>query len=358
MRTLFASALVAALCLLGAPAVSTQSNYSSIMYMDGGLYGPIVVTARTTVYFLWAHTKARTEAWISQGTSGCYTGTKSGNVCIKEHYSSVYGVNSVADAVPYKTGNPYNVGTFNASSKHFYINGSTWTNFENRTQSLTIFPPPNTGCPQSGPYWCGASPIAVAVQGNQYKFSAPEVSFDIDADGDLDTVGWPSQPHKVAFLAYDANGNGIVDNGSELFGNATVAGLSNGFEALAHLAGQAAPLNGDDFLVNTHPFFSRLLLWQDFNRNGFSEAEELRPASDVLVAIGLGATEADDADKAAFDKEGNVFRWEGVAQYVGDKHETINEQNPGATIVDVNGNPVTVYSARPVRSIYDVIVAQ
>ena len=65
------------------------------------------------------------------------------------------------------------------------------------------------------------------------------VNFDMDNNGFKEATGWISKDD--AFLAYDRNGNGKIDNGSELFGDKTVSvgaygytgkTAKNGFEAL------------------------------------------------------------------------------------------------------------------------------
>nr|WP_315064579.1 hypothetical protein [uncultured Campylobacter sp.] len=42
----------------------------------------------------------------------------------------------------------------------------------------------------------------------------------MDNNGFKEATGWISKDD--AFLAYDKNGNGIIDNGNELFGDKTV----------------------------------------------------------------------------------------------------------------------------------------
>ena len=104
------------------------------------------------------------------------------------------------------------------------------------------------------------------------------VNFDIDNNGFKEATGWISKDD--AFLAYDRNGNGIIDNGNELFGDKTVSvgaygytgeTAKNGFEAL-----KAFDFNNDNIIDEKDKDFDKLLLWQDLNTNGLTEEGELK----------------------------------------------------------------------------------
>ena len=49
----------------------------------------------------------------------------------------------------------------------------------------------------------------------------------MDNNGFKEATGWISKDD--AFLAYDRNGNGKIDNGSELFGNHTISNTIYGY---------------------------------------------------------------------------------------------------------------------------------
>ncbi len=96
--------------------------------------------------------------------------------------------------------------------------------------------------------------------------------FDVTADGKLDSTAWVKG--NTALLTYDRNGNGVVDNGSELFGDQN--GAANGFEELSkHDA------NGDRKITILDPIFKALKLYRDLNgdgkmgKNEFSNLSEL-----------------------------------------------------------------------------------
>jgi len=156
---------------------------------------------------------------------------------------------------------------------------------------------------------CDESPIIIATgKDRSYRLSTSPVLFDINADGSKEYIYWTRGDSGDAFLAIDRNGNGRIDDGSELFGSATVPGVHNGFEALRQLAGGIEA--GDVNAVNSPELFSKLLLWTDVNHDGESQPDELQPASNVLEAVGLGYT-----TEKRRDGNGNVFGYKGWVRF-------------------------------------------
>lgn len=79
---------------------------------------------------------------------------------------------------------------------------------------------------------------------------------------------WPEPDAPGYFLAIDRNGDGLINDISELFGSPE--STSNGFEVLRELD------SNDDFVINKKdPAFSKLLLWNDKNGDGISQPNEL-----------------------------------------------------------------------------------
>jgi hypothetical protein len=173
-------------------------------------------------------------------------------------------------------------------------------------------PPPACDPGLDGTYLPGAcvSPVVIDTgkQANYKLDPQVRVQFDLDADGVADTVGWTKRNSNVAFLAYDRNGNGVIDSGKELFGNFTRGDSNDGFSALAKEAGAV----GQSEINASNPLFAKLLLWRDANQDGYSQPEELTPASDELSAIGLGYF----LTSAEPDKVGNDLRLGGWARTV------------------------------------------
>jgi hypothetical protein len=149
----------------------------------------------------------------------------------------------------------------------------------------------------NAPGWCAPdwpppygfqSPLVFNLSaGNGIEFLGRSVPFNLDGKGarPLDWVA-PAYP----FLALDANGNGLIDDGTELFGTATLLASThqtakNGFAALAQYDD-----NHDNRIDAKDAIYARLLLWSDANSNGVSEPTELSPLSFSGVdAINLNA---------------------------------------------------------------------
>ena len=185
--------------------------------------------------------------------------------------------------------------------------------------------PDNDGCP-AGYYrlispergasnsCCAPScPILVDVNGNGFKLSSAEtgVAFDIAGNGTPHTFAWTYIGSDDAWLALDRNGNGTIDNGTELFGNFSPQPSppqgeeKNGFLALAEYDKTANGGNNDGKITSLDSVFASLRLWQDVNHNGISEASELKP----LNVLGLSSIELDYKISKKTDEFGNAFRY-------------------------------------------------
>jgi hypothetical protein len=107
-----------------------------------------------------------------------------------------------------------------------------------------------------------------------------EVEFDLNGDGKLESVGWVSA--KDGLLAIDNNGDGTINDGSELFGTAyrlsDGSSAKDGYEALSSLDS-----NQDGRITAADASFGSLKVWRDRDSDGVTDAGELSNLMDMGI---------------------------------------------------------------------------
>lgn len=93
-------------------------------------------------------------------------------------------------------------------------------------------------------------PLTINVGANVTQVSDQKFRFDLDSDGNKDSISMLSSGS--GFLAYDKNGNGTVDDGSELFGTKS----GDGFKDLA-----AYDEDGNGWIDENDDIYDRLKVW-------------------------------------------------------------------------------------------------
>lgn len=177
---------------------------------------------------------------------------------------------------------------------------------------------PQTGCESgleaNGRCCCSANtPIVIDILGDGFSLTnaADGVDFDLSAIGVKSRVSWISTYSDDVFLTLDRNGNGLIDDGTELFGNVTpqqtppIGVPRNGFLALAEYDELLNGGNSDGVIDHNDAVFDSLRLWRDVNHNGTSEITELYRLSDLNVA----ALSLDFKESRRRDTWGNAFRY-------------------------------------------------
>ncbi|HOV04586.1 MAG TPA: hypothetical protein PLG99_09270, partial [Kaistiaceae bacterium] len=121
--------------------------------------------------------------------------------------------------------------------------------------------------------------------------------FDLDGDFFAERAGWLGPDD--GFLAVDRNGNGRIDDITEMFGGPDLSAFS---DLAAH------DDDGDGAITAADAIFADLRVWRDLDQDGVTDEGELETLDFFdIVSIGVGAT--DLGDREVF---GNRFPQEGT----------------------------------------------
>jgi Ca2+-binding RTX toxin-like protein len=146
-------------------------------------------------------------------------------------------------------------------------------------------------------HWKGVDPLTLDLDGDGFELSAASTAsprFDIDGDYYAERTGWVKPDDGI--LVRDLNGDGIINDVTEMFGGAT-----SGFSALAELDGNAdgivdasdnglADFNGDG-VVDANDTFGALKVWRDLDEDGVTDQGELYSLGDLgIVSISVNGT--------------------------------------------------------------------
>lgn len=167
----------------------------------------------------------------------------------------------------------------------------------------------NNQCPSGAP----SCPLLIDLENDGIRLTGLQdpVWFDIDADGERDLMSWTNRGDGL--LSLDRNGNGTIDDGGELFGDATVLAdgtrATNGYLALAELDTWLFGGNEDGQVDAGDLAFGALLLWTDTDHSGTSRPEELQ----TLDRAGIRRIGLEHRTSHHRDRYGNELRFLGRA---------------------------------------------
>jgi len=171
--------------------------------------------------------------------------------------------------------------------------------------------------------WSGCSPILLDLANDGIHLGEPGVGvyFDVNADGVHDHVQWVRRGGDEGFLALDRDGNGVIDDGAELFGVGTPLILEggsapNGFVGLAQYDARQLGGNDDGIISDADAIWPQLRIWVDANADGVSTASELR----TLASYGITALETIPRIHKYTDPAGNVIPYWAWAQRMRSGH--------------------------------------
>ena len=169
---------------------------------------------------------------------------------------------------------------------------------------ITENPPsiPESSKKDIGKLWDDAensrSPLVVDLDGDgtiETISTDGGIHFDFDNNQKIENSGWIGR--NEGFLVRDLNGNGQIDNGTELFGNHTLLqngkNAVNGFEALKDLDS-----NGNGIFDSEDEAWNEVKVWRDSNTNArVDEGELLTLEQAGIESINLNYNYQKDADE-------------------------------------------------------------
>ncbi len=156
-------------------------------------------------------------------------------------------------------------------------------------------------------------PLTLDLDGDGIETLGTEagVLFDHNANGMKQGTGWVSPDDGL--LAFDRNGNGTIDDGTELFGDNTILSngsiASDGFEAIADL-----DTNSDGVVDALDGQFSSLRVWRDLNSDGISQSNELARLDEMgisAISVHSHAAGTDQANGNTITRVGEFIRSSG-----------------------------------------------
>jgi hypothetical protein len=104
-----------------------------------------------------------------------------------------------------------------------------------------------------------------------------QVLFDFNGDGTKETAAWVGPDD--GFLVYDANGDRVVNDGSEI----AFAGMTAEADTDLEVLQSVFDSNHDNLLTAADELFSSFGVWQDANSNGVTDGGEFKTLEEMGI---------------------------------------------------------------------------
>ena len=177
-------------------------------------------------------------------------------------------------------------------------------------------------------------PLVIDLDGDGLQTTnqkAAGIYFDYDGNGFAERTGWIDP--RDGLLAMDRNGDGVIDDGKELFGDETIlqdgTKATNGFQALAALDD-----NKDGKIDANDAAFSKLRVWTDINGDDYTSPDELLTLGELgikSISLNSAATNITDAQGNTENDVSTFERLDGTSGQIADY--SLN-RDPAYTTVD------------------------
>jgi Ca2+-binding RTX toxin-like protein len=244
---------------------------------------------------------------VSAGDTLSETGTyQNGYTGLSYHYDKATKVLTVSDAT----------GSMEIDD---FVNGEAGIALKTATRTNPPQAVGNEGRPTI------SDPLVLDLDGDGVEMTdinTTTVYFDTNLDGLVERVGWVAPDDGL--LARDINGDGLINNLSELFGSTT----KDGFTALAEFDS-----NADGKIDASDTIWSSLRVWQDANTDGDTGPGELKTMQQAGISqISLSAEpveQGNEGNKIAF--RGQYTKTNGTVQEVAAAYVQIAKADPLVT---------------------------
>lgn len=154
------------------------------------------------------------------------------------------------------------------------------------------------------------SPLLLDLNDDGFELSSSTdgIYFDLDGDGTPERLSWTLPGTDDGWLALDRNGNGVIDDGTELFGNfspQTESDAPNGYRALSVFDDPSHGGNGNQRIDPGDEIYGQLCIWVDADADGACSPQELTSLTD----FGVRWIQTRYRRSRAVDEYGNEFRY-------------------------------------------------